>query len=430
MRRFSPIWWRNVPAPDRFQVKPPKGAPNVVIVLMDQLSYADPDVMGGPIRMPTMDRLAEDGLLFTNFHVNAACSPSRISLLTGRNQHLASFGAVVDGNTSYPGDTGVRPASVATIGEIMRNWGYVTSYFGKSHEVPPYEYNISGPYDRWPARTGWDKFYGYIAGEQSSLHPNLVDGTTRLPTPRDPNYHFNIDITDKAIAWMQATRSLTPDRPFLMYYASSGPHAPHTPPKAWLEKGLYKGEFDQGWDVLREQTLVRQKKMGIVAPNTKLAENHEYITRWNTLSPDAKKVLARQMEVYGTLAESADHEVGRLMDAIEDLGVMDNTLVFYIAGDNGGSSIGDINGTFNEWSALNGAPEDIPYLLSRLDEYGGPNSYPNYSIAWAMAGATPATWSILMTHGGGNMAGMVVKWPKGDQRSGDAPIRLRRSNDF
>lgn len=412
--------WRNVKPPQRFEVKAPKGAPNVVIVLMDQLSYADPDVMGGPIHMPTLQQLAKQGLTFTNFHVNALCSPTRISLLTGRNQHLASISAVVDGSTSYPGDTGARPPSVATIGEIMRNWGYVTSYFGKSHEVPPYEYNVSGPFDHWPARTGFDKFFGYIAGEQSSLFPNLVDGTTRLPTPHgDPNYHFNTDMTDRAIAWVKATRSLTPDRPFLMYYSSSGGHPPHTPPKDWLDKGLYKGQFDTGWDALREQTLARQIKLGVVAPNTKLAENPAYIPKWNTLSPDAHKVLSREMEVYATLVESADYQVGRLMKTLDELGIADNTIVIYIAGDNGGSSIGDINGTFNEWSGLNGFPEDIPYLLSRLADYGGPKSYPNYATPWAVAGSTPATWCIQMAHAGGNMAGMVVRWPKGIKAKGE-----------
>jgi arylsulfatase A-like enzyme len=226
-------------------------------------------------------------------------------------------------------------------------------------------------------------------------------------------------MTDKAIGWIQATRSLTPDRPFLMYYASSAGHPPHTPPKDWLEKGLYKGEFDQGWDALREQILARQIKMGVVPPNTKLAENPAFITKWNTLSPDAKKVLSREMEVYATLVESADYQVGRLLKSLDNLGIADNTLIFYIAGDNGGSSIGDINGTFNEWSALNGAPEDIPYLLSRLPDYGGPKSYPNYSVAWAVAGSTPATWCIQMAHAGGNMAGMAVRWPKGIQHPGE-----------
>ncbi|HKQ43967.1 MAG TPA: arylsulfatase [Rhizomicrobium sp.] len=422
--------YRKVPLPPRFEVKPPKGAPNVVIVLMDQLCYADPEGMGGPIKMPTFDRLAKNGLIYTNFHVNALCSPTRGALLTGRNSHQCSMATVVDTSTGYPGDTGVRPDSCATVGEILHRWGYVTSYFGKCHEVPPYECSASGPFDRWPARSGWDKFYGYLAGEQSSLNPNLIDGMTHLPTPSDPNYHFNTDITDKAIAWMKATRSLTPDRPFLMYYSSSGGHPPHTPPKAWLEKGLYKGAFDDGWDALREKILKRQKELGIVKPNTKLAENPEYIKRWNTLSDDAKKVYGRQMEVYATLVESADYEVGRLVQAIEDVGELDNTLIFYITGDNGGSSIGDINGVFMEWSPLNAAPEDVPYLLGRLDDYGGPKSYPNYSVAWAVAGSTPATWCIQMAHGGGNMAGMAVHWPNGFRARGELRHQYHHVNDI
>ena len=420
--RYEPMTeldYRNVEPPPRFEVKPPDGAPNVVIVLMDQLSYADPEAMGGPIRMPVFERLGKEGLTYTNFHVNALCSPSRMALLTGRNSHQCSVGAVVDASTGYLGDTGVRPDSCSTVGEMLRHWGYVTSYFGKCHEVPPYEVSVSGPFDRWPARSGFDKFYGYLAGEQSLLHPNLIDGTTHIGTPHDPNYHFNTDMTDKAIAWVQATRSLTPDRPFLMYYSQSAGHPPHTPPKDWLERDLYKGEFDEGWDVLRERILERQKQLGIVPPDTELAENPEYIKRWDTLSEDERTVFARQMEVYATLVEHADHEVGRLVDAIDELGELENTLFIYIAGDNGGSSIGEINGVLVEWSPLNGAPEDIPYLLSRLDEYGGENSYPNYSVGWAVAGATPATWCIQMAHGGGNIAGAVVHWPKGLDARGE-----------
>ena len=312
--RYEPMTeqdWRKVNPPPRHVVTPPKGAPNVVIVLLDQLAYADPDTFGGQIRMPTLNRMAEEGLTYTNFHVNSLCSPTRMSLLTGRNQHQCGVGAVVDTGTAYPGDTGSRPDSCATIGEILRRWGYVTSYFGKCHEVPPVEYNVSGPFDHWPARTGFDKFYGYIAGEMSSFNPNLVDGITLLGTPQDPNYHFNTDMTDKAIGWVQATRSLTPDRPFLMYYSQSGGHPPHTPPTDWLANDLYKGKFDQGWDKLREEILERQIRLGIVPPDTKLAENPEYIQKWNTLDNDARRVYARQMEVYATLVEHADYEVGR-----------------------------------------------------------------------------------------------------------------------
>lgn len=427
---ITEVDWRKVPLPLRAEIRPPKGAPNIVIVLLDQLGYADPATFGGPIRMATLDRLARTGLTYTNFHVNSLSSPSRVSLLTGRNSHQCGVSAVVDASTGYPGDTGIRPDSCATVGEILRRWGYLTSYFGKCHEVPPYETSVSGPFDRWPARSGWDKFYGCIAGGQSNFSPNLIDGTAHLPLPRDPDYHFNTDITDKAIAWLQATRSLTPDRPFLMYYASNGGHSPHTPPKSWLEKGLYKGAFDQGWDFLRERTLGRQKKLGIVRSNTKLARNPDYIKRWNTLTSIEQKVFAWQMEIYATLVEHADYEVGRLVQAVDDLGERDNTLFIYIAGDNGASSTGGINGALVEWSTLNGAPEDVAYILGRLGEYGGPKSYPNYSAGWAVASSAPATWCMQMAHGGGANAGMVMHWPKGIKAKGENRRQYHHLNDI
>lgn len=409
--------WRKVPQPKSFVVRPPKGAPNVLLVLLDQVSYSDPSTFGGQIKFPTLDRLAKEGLTYTNFHVNSLCSPSRTALLTGRNQHQNSQAAVVDGATSYPGDTGMRPRSVATIAEILRNWGYCTSMFGKSHETPPWEVSVSGPFDRWPARQGFEKFYGFIGGEKSLFRPYLVDGTTFLGVPRDPNYHFSVDMTDKAIGWIQATRSLTPDRPFFMYYAAAGAHPPHTPPKEWLD--VYKGQFNQGWDKMREEILERQLKMGIVKPGTKIAANPPEIAKWDSLSDDAKKVLSRQMEVYAGYAEHTDREIGRVVQAIEELGELDNTIVIYIAGDNGGTAIGALNGTFNEWSNLNDAPEDIAYLLGRIDEYGGPNSYPNYAVGWAMAGSTPATWCINACQGGGQNQGMVIRWPKGFKSKGE-----------
>ena len=411
--------YRKVDAPPLFRVRPPEGAPNVVIVLMDQSCYADPEMFGGRIRTPTLERLAANGVTYANFKVNAACAPTRTALLTGRNSHQNSMATVTGTSTAFPGDTGSRPLSVSTVGTMLSSWGYCTGYFGKNNEIPDAEVNVSGPFDRWPIRSGFDKFYGYIAGEQSNLFPSVIDGVTWLGTPREEGYHFNTDMTNKAIAWMQATRSLTPDRPFLMYYAQSASHPPHTPPADWLAKDLYKGVFDDGWDSFRETTLQRQIELGVVPPGTTLAANPDSVQRWDDLDADAKKVFARQMEVYATLTEHADYEVGRLVDAIEELGELDNTLFFYIFGDNGGSVIGDLNGCFVEWSRLNEAPEDVPYLLSRLDEYGGPNSYPNYAVGWALAGATPCTWAITMAHGGGNMAPLVVHWPKGIASKGE-----------
>ncbi|MTH16616.1 arylsulfatase [Flavobacterium sp. LC2016-01] len=411
--------WRKVTPPERFVVKPPKGAPNVVIVLMDQTGYSDPSTMGGGVNTPAFERVAKNGLLFTNFHVNALCSPSRVALLTGRNSHQNHMAGVTGTNTSYPGDDGIRPPTINSIGYMLQSWGYCTGYFGKCNEVPDNEVNVSGPFTRWPTRTGFDKFYGYLAGEQSLFHPSLYDGTTPIGTSTDPNYHFNTDLTNKSLEWIRATRSLTPDRPFMIYYAQSASHPPHTPPIDWLKRDSYKGKFDQGWDKYREEVLARQIKLGIVPAGTKLAKNPETVQEWESLTPQAKKVLAREMEVYATLTEHADYEVGRLMDGLEEMGELDNTLFIYIFGDNGSSVVGDLNGTFVEWSGLNGAPEDIPYLASRLDEYGGPNSYPNYAVGWAMAGGTPCTLGITFAHGGGNIAGMALQWPKGIKAKGE-----------
>lgn len=389
----------------------------MLLVLLDQTSYADPSTFGGPIKFPTLDKLAEEGLTYSNFHVNSLCSPSRTALLTGRNQHQNSQAAVVDAATSYPGDTGVRPKTVAPLAEILRQWGYCTSMFGKSHETPPWETSIAGPFDHWPARQGFEKFYGFIGGEKNLFAPYLVDGTTELGVPREPGYHFNVDMTDRAIAWIRATRSLAPDRPFFMYYASGGAHPPHTPPKEWLD--VYKGKFNQGWDKLREEILDRQIKKGLMKPGTKIAPNPPEIPAWDGLSDDAKEVLSRQMEVYAGYSEHTDREIGRLVQAIDDLGLKDNTIVIYIAGDNGGTAIGGVWGTFNEWSNLNSAPEDIPYLKTRMHEYGTPVSYPNYSVGWAMAGSTPATWCINACQGGGQNQGMVIRWPKGFKAKGE-----------
>ena len=414
--RYEPMTeqdWRKVNPPPRHTVTPPEGAPNVVIVLLDQLAYADPDTFGGSIRMPTLNRMAEEGLTYTNFHVNSLCSPTRMSLLTGRNQHQCSVGAVVDASTAFPGDTGSRPDSCATIGEILRRWGYVTSYFGKCHEVPPVEYNVSGPFDHWPARTGFDKFYGYIAGEMSSFNPNLVDGTTLLGTPQDPNYHFNTDMTDKAIGWVQG-HPLVDSRPAVPHVLLPKWWSPAAHPAQRLaRKGPLQGRFRPRLGQAARADPGTSDPVGNRSTRYEAGRESRVLQKWDTLDDDAKRVYSRQMEVYATLVEHADYEVGRLVDAIDEIGELDNTLFIYIAGDNGGSSIGEINGVLVEWSALNGAPEDVEYLMSRLDEYGTHGTYPNYSVGWAVAGSAPATWCIQTAHAGGNMAGAVIRWPKG-----------------
>ena len=312
--------WRKVPMPKRFQVRPPQGAPNVVIVLMDQAGYADPSTMGGGINTPTMDKLAAGGLLYTNFHVNALCSPSRTALLTGRNNHQNRMAGVTGTNTSYPGDTGIRPPSISTIGLMLQSWGYTTGYFGKNNEVPDNEVNISGPFDRWPTRSGFDKFYGYLAGEQSNFFPGVYDGTTYIGIPREKDYHFATDLTNKAVAWIQATRSLTPDRPFFLYFARARAIPRTRRPRAGSRRTCTKASSTRaGTSTARKSSRDRSSWASFLPAPSSPRILHA-CRSGTSLSADEKKLFARQMEVYATLTEHADYEVGRLVEGIEETG--------------------------------------------------------------------------------------------------------------
>jgi arylsulfatase A-like enzyme len=409
---------RKAKAPPRFEVKAPKGAPNVVIVLIDDMGFGQPSTFGGPIAMPTLDRLASEGLRYNNFHVTALCSPTRMALQTGRNHHTNNAGAVMEIATAFPGNNGVRPNSVATLAEMLRLNGFATGMFGKYHEAPPWEVSVSGPFDRWPTRSGFDKFYGFMGGETNQWAPLLYDGTARVELPADPNYHFTTDMTNKAIAWMKSQKSLSPEKPFFMYFAPGATHAPHHVPKEWADK--YKGKFDAGWDKYREETLARQIKLGVVPPGTKLAPKPKDIKDWDSLSADEKKLFARQMEVFAGFAEHTDHEIGRLVKSIEDLGAMDNTLFIYIAGDNGASAEGGMNGLFNEMTFFNGIPETVADQLKNLDKWGGPETFPHFAAGWAIAGNTPFAWSKQVAADfGGTKNGTVVHWPKGIKAKGE-----------
>ena len=409
---------RKATAPPRFEVKAPKGAPNVVIVLIDDMGFGQPSTFGGPIAMPTLDRLASEGLRYNNFHVTALCSPTRMALQTGRNHHTGNAGAVMDISTAFPGNNGVRPNSVAPLAEMLRLNGFATGMFGKYHEAPPWEVSVSGPFDRWPTRSGFDKFYGFMGGETNQWAPLLYDGTARVELPADPNYHFTTDMTNQAIAWMKSQKSLSPDKPFFMYFAPGATHAPHHVPKEWADK--YKGKFDAGWDKYREETLARQIKLGVVPPGTKLAPKPKDIKDWDSLSADEKKLFARQMEVFAGFAEHTDHEIGRLVKSIEDLGAMDNTLFIYIAGDNGASAEGGMNGLFNEMTFFNGIPETVADQLKNLDKWGGPETFPHFAAGWAIAGNTPFAWSKQVAADfGGTKNGTVVHWPKGIKAKGE-----------
>lgn len=409
---------RNATPPPRFEVKAPSGAPNVLIILLDDMGFGQPSTFGGPINMPTLDRLAKGGLRYNEFHVTALCSPTRAALLTGRNHHMVNTGAVMDVATAFPGNTGVRPNSIAPLAEILRLNGYSTAAFGKWHQTPGWEVSPSGPTDRWPTREGFDKFYGFMGGETNQWAPLLYDGMTQVEPSHDSKYHFMTDMTDHAISWMRYQKALTPDKTFFIYFAPGATHAPHQVPKDWI--GKYKGKFDSGWDRLREETLARQKKLGVVPPNTKLAPKPQAIKDWNALTPDEKKLFARQMEVYAGFGEMADYEIGRLIQDIQDIGQLDNTIVFYIAGDNGSSAEGGMNGVFNENTFFNGVPEPIEAQLKQIDQLGGPMAYGHYAAGWAVAGDTPFTWTKqVASNFGGTRDGMVVYWPKRIKEKGE-----------
>jgi len=408
---------RKVTPPPRFEVRAPKNAPNLVIVLIDDMGFGQPSTFGGAINMPTLDLLAADGLRYNNFHVTALCSPTRAALLTGRNHHTNNAGAVMDIATAFPGNTGVRPNSVAPLAEVLRLNGYSTACFGKWHLTPLWETSVSGPFDLWPTGSGFDKFYGFLGGEVNQWAPYIFDGTARVEPPANPNYNFMTDMTDKAVDWMRFQHAMTPDKPFFLYFAPGATHAPHHVPKEWADR--YKGKFDGGWDKYRQETLARQIKLGIVPPDTKLAPKPEAIKDWDALSADEQRLFARQMEVFAGFSEYADHEIGRLLSALRETGVMDNTLFIYIAGDNGASAEGTLVGSYNEMTYFNNVPVTVADQLKYLDQWGGPETYPHYAAGWAIAGDTPFTWSKQVASDyGGTQNGMVVDWPKGIHSKG------------
>ncbi|HEY8034735.1 MAG TPA: arylsulfatase [Methylobacter sp.] len=401
---------RNAKAPARFEVKTPEGAPNVVIVLIDDMGFGTSSTFGGPVAMSTLDRLAQGGLRYNNFHTTALCSPTRQALKTGRNHHTGNTGSIMETATAFPGDTGVLPNSVAPLGEILRLNGYSTAAFGKWHETAPWETSVSGPFARWPTLQGFDKFYGFIGGETNQWAPTLFDGVTKVEPPHDPNYHFTTDMTNQAVSWIRYQQALTPDKPFFVYYAPGATHAPHHVPKEWADK--YKGKFDQGWDKLREATLQRQIELGVVPAGTKLADKPEAIKGWDQLTADEKRLFTRQVEVFAGFAEQTDHEIGRLVKAIEDLGKLDNTLFIYIAGDNGASAEGSMVGMYNEMTYFNSVPETVEDQLKYLDRWGGPETYPHMAAGWAVAFDAPFMWTKqVASNYGGTRNGMVIHWP-------------------
>lgn len=409
---------RKAKPPPRFEVKAPKGAPNVVIVLIDDIGFGHSSAFGGPIRMPTVEKLAASGVKYNRFHTTALCSPTRMALLTGHNHHANNAGAIMELATAFPGNTGVRPRTITTLAEILRQNGYSTAAFGKYHETPPWEVSVSGPYDRWPTGSGFDKFYGFIGGETNQWAPAIYDGTMRVEHKQSPDYHFTVDMTDQAINWVSAQKSLTPDKPFYMYFATGATHAPHHAPKEWIVK--YKGQFSGGWDKLREDTFARQKKLGVIPANAKLTPRPKEIPAWADMSAEQKRLFERQMETFAGFAEHTDHEVGRLVAQLEAIGVLDNTIFFYIVGDNGASAEGGPEGTYNEMMALNGIIGKAEQMMQHIDTWGSPTTFPHFAIGWAWAGNTPLQWTKqVASHFGGTRNGMVLHWPKRIKAKGE-----------
>ncbi|MBL8823788.1 MAG: arylsulfatase [Planctomycetia bacterium] len=390
----------------------PKGAPNVVVILLDDVGYGQISTFGGPVPTPALDKLAADGLKYTRFHTTAICGPSRAALITGRNHHNCATGFLAEWATGFDSYNNLIPRTTATMGRILRDNGYSTSWLGKNHNTPDWESSIAGPFDRWPTGLGFDYFYGFIGGETHQYYPVIFENQTPVEPSKSPEegYHFMADMTDKAINWMRYSKSVAPQKPFLMYFAPGAAHAPHHAPKEWRDK--FKGKFDAGWEKVREETFERQKKLGVIPPDTKLTPRPEWVQEWDKLSADQKKLYARLMENFAGYLSYADHETGRLLDAIKELPDAENTLVIYIVGDNGASSEGGFDGTINEVKSLSGIQTPLAETIKHLDKIGEPSTEPHYPVGWAWCGNTPFQWvKQVASHLGGTRNPMVVSWP-------------------
>jgi arylsulfatase A-like enzyme len=411
-KTFTELDVRNTTPPVPFKVTAPEGAPNVVIILVDDLGFGATETYGGPIKTPTMNRLANGGIKYNNFHTTALCSPTRMALKTGRNHHTTNTGSIMETATAYPGNTGALPNSVAPLAEMLRLNGYSTGAFGKWHETAAWETSVSGPFDRWPTHQGFDKFYGFIGGETDQWAPLIYDGLKKVNPPKMENYHFTTDMTNQAINWVKAQQSMTPDKPFFVYFATGAVHAPHHVSKEWSDK--YKGQFDKGWDAIREETTARMKRLGIIPENTNLAPKPEDIKDWDKLSDAERRLFARQAEVFAGFMEMTDYEIGRLIDAIEEIGELDNTMIFFIAGDNGTSAEGGMVGMYNEMTYFNGVEEKVEDLIPLMDDWGLENTFPHMAAGWAVAFDAPFTWTKQVASDfGGTRNGMIVHYPEG-----------------
>lgn len=420
----SKPWW---PQP----TQAPPDAPNIAIIILDDVGYGWLSCYGGPIETPNIDGLARNGLLYNNWHTTALCSPTRATLLTGRNHHSVSTGAVTDMATGFPGYDGRIPKEKATIAAALRKYGYNTFAVGKWHNTPAGETGPEGPFDRWPTgeMMGFDRFYGFLGGGCNQWYPPLVWDNHPIAPPKTPEegYHLSVDLIDKAILFISNHESVAPEKPWFLWLAFGAAHAPHHVSKEWADK--YKGKFDQGWDKVREETLARQKRMGIVPENTELAPPNEGVQKWDDLSGDEKKLFSRMMEVYAGFLSHTDHQIGKLIAFLEEIRNKENTLMF-VCSDNGASAEGMLTGLFNEASVFNMEPESTEENMKRIDELGGPTSYNHYPVGWAMAGDSPFKWYKQYTHYGGTKDPLIVHWPKGIRDRGKIRTQFHHSADI
>ena len=392
-------------------VRAPKGAPNILLILTDDVGFGASTTFGGPIPTPTMDRLAKNGLRYTQFHTTALSSPTRAALLSGRNHHSNATGVIMELGTGFPGYNTLMPKSCGTFAEVLKQNGYNTAWYGKNHNVPDWHTSQVGPFDLWPTGLGFEYFYGFIGGDTSQWAPALFENIKPIEPPHNqPDYFFDKDMADHAIARIRLLHAIAPEKPWVTYYAPGTAHAPHHAPKDWIAK--FKGKFDMGWDKMREETLARQKALGIVPPSTQLTPRPKDVQAWDSLDADHKKVYAHMMEVYAAALSYCDTQMGRILDALEDMGELDNTLVIYIQGDNGASAEGTPQGLLNEMSIFNNIPEDFKQVAARMDELGGPNTFNHYPVGWAHAMDTPFQWTKqIASHFGGTRNGLVISWP-------------------
>ena len=400
-------------------VTAPKGAPNVLLVLLDDVGFGMCSTFGGPVPTPHLDKLAKNGLIYNQFHTTALCSPTRAALLTGRNHHSCGTGVIIEMGTGYPGYTGIIPRSTSVVAQTLRDNGYATAMFGKAHNTPEPEISPAGPFHNWPTGQGFEYFYGFNQGETNQYFPTLYRDTRPVAQPKSPDqgYHFMADMTDEAITWTQNVRAANPNKPWFNYFSTSGIHAPHQPPQEYRDK--YRGKFDYGWDRQRELTHARQLEMGMIPKGTKLTPRDPNIPSWETRSADEKKVYTRLMENYAGYMDYTDHEVGRLIDSLAASGELDNTLVMYVVGDNGASAEGGLEGTFSELASLIGVQLGLESTIKRIDEIGGPRSEPHVPVGWAWAMNAPFQWTKqVASHFGGTRNPLVVHWPRGIKAKG------------